>query len=298
MNVIETVSLTKRYGKSRGIAGLNLEVSSGEIFGFLGPNGAGKTTTIRLLLDLLHPDEGSASIFGLDSHSHAIDIHRRLGYMPGDVALYDDMTGQEYLNLMASFRRTGTRRLKEIQERLALDLRKKTRAYSKGMKQKLAIIQAFMSDPELLVLDEPTLGLDPLVQREFYEMLLEERARGKTVFLSSHILTEVERVCDRIGIVREGELVDVETVPGLKRKKIRKMRVTLSEEIPAADIHLEGAEVTAVNGRSLDLLVRGETLPLLRSLCALPVEDLSFPEASLEDTFMQYYGEVHGEAVH
>jgi ABC-2 type transport system ATP-binding protein len=290
MNVIETTGLTKHYGKARGVIDLGLAVSSGEIFGFLGPNGAGKTTTIRLLLDLLHPEQGYARVFGLDSHAGAMEIHRRLGYVPGDVILYDDMSGQEYLALMSSFRAGGSRRLKELQERLDLDLKKKTRAYSKGMKQKLAIIQALMPDPELLILDEPTLGLDPLVQREFYEILLAEKARGKTIFLSSHILPEVERVCDRVGIVRAGQLVDVETVAGLKRKKIRRMHITLTREVPAGDIRLEGATIITVKGREIDLRVAGDTLPLLRALCALPIEDLSFPEASLEDTFMQFYG--------
>jgi ABC-2 type transport system ATP-binding protein len=231
MNVIETTGLTKHYGKSRGIQDLNLAVTAGEIFGYLGPNGAGKTTTIRLLLDLLHPGRGQARIFGLDSHRGSMQIRRRLGYIPGEVVFYDGMTGQEYLSLMASFRPHDSRRQKELQDRLGLDLKKKTRAYSKGMKQKLAIIQAFMHDPELLILDEPTLGLDPLVQRQFYESLLEEKGRGKTVFLSSHILTEVERVCDRIGIVRSGELVDVETVAGLKRKKIRRMHILMERDI-------------------------------------------------------------------
>jgi ABC-2 type transport system ATP-binding protein len=291
MNVIEISGLTKHYGKARGIVDLNLSVPPGEIFGFLGPNGAGKTTTIRLLLDLLHPERGRASLFGLDSHGYSLEIRRRLGYIPGDVVLYDDMTGREYLSLMSGFRNGAAPRLKELQERLGLDLKKKTRAYSKGMKQKLAIIQAFMHDPELLILDEPTLGLDPLVQREFYELLLGEKARGKTVFLSSHILPEVERVCDRVGIVRSGELVDVETVSGLKRKKIRRMHVTLTEELPVSEIHIEGAEVVRVNGKELELRVKGETLPLLRALCGLPIEDMSFPEASLEDTFMQFYGE-------
>ena len=290
MSIIETTALTKHYGKVVGVRDLNLAVEAGEIFGFLGPNGAGKTTTIRLLLDLLHPERGKARIFGLDSHGGSMDIRRRLGYIPGEVVFYDDMTGQEYLALMGSFRPGASRRQKELQERLGLDLRKKTRSFSKGMKQKLAIIQAFMHDPELLILDEPTLGLDPLVQREFYEMLLEEKARGKTVFLSSHILPEVERVCDRVGIVRAGELVDIETVAGLKRKKIRHMRIILSRDIAREEVLLDGAEIIRLKGRELEIVVRGETLPLLRQLCSLPVEDMSFPEASLEDTFMQFYG--------
>jgi ABC-2 type transport system ATP-binding protein len=290
MNVIETRDLTKHYGKLTGVSSLSFSVSGGEIFGFLGPNGAGKTTTIRLLLDLLHPEQGSAKIFGLDSRLFSTEIRRRLGYIPGEVVLYDGMTGMEFLKLMSSFRSGGDRRLKELRDRLDLDLRKKTRAYSKGMKQKLAIIQAFMHDPELLILDEPTLGLDPLVQHEFYEILLEEKARGKTVFLSSHILTEVERVCDRVGIVRSGQLVDLETISGLKLKKVRRMHIIFSREVPVEELGFEGADIVRVKGRELELRVRGETAAVLKRLCSLPVEDMSFPEASLEDTFMQYYG--------
>ena len=290
MNVIETQNLTKHYGRATGVSSVTLSVRGGEIFGFLGPNGAGKTTTIRLLLDLLHPEKGNATIFGLDSHVSSADIRRRLGYIPGEVVLYDGMTGIEYLSLMSSFRSGGDRRLAELRDRLDLDLKKKTRAYSKGMKQKLAIIQAFMHDPELLILDEPTLGLDPLVQHEFYELLLEEKARGKTVFLSSHILTEVERVCDRVGIVRSGELVDLETVSGLKLKKVRRMHIIFSRDVPMEELQFDGAEVIKLRGRELELQVRGGTAALLKRLCSLPVEDLSFPEASLEDTFMQYYG--------
>ncbi len=289
--LIETKSLTKYYGKTRGIESLDLSVIAGEIFGFLGPNGAGKTTTIRLLLDLLYATRGSARIFGLDTHRYSIDIRRRLGYIPGDVKLYDGMTGKEYLRLMGSFHNEHDGRLKELQGRLDLDLNRQTRAYSKGMKQKLAIIQAFMHDPELLILDEPTLGLDPLMQMEFYEIMLEEKARGKTIFLSSHILPEVERVCDRVGIVRSGSLVAIETVADLKRRKIRRMHITLSREVPPEEIKLDGCEIISLNGKELEIRVYGNIPRLLEDLRQLPVEDLAFPEASLEDAFMQFYGE-------
>jgi len=291
--VIATENLTKYYGKNRGVIDLSLEVNSGEIFGFLGPNGAGKTTTIRLLLNLIHPTKGKAEIFGLDSRSDSLEIRNRLGYLPGDVVLYDGMTGNEFLRLMGSFHKGNNgRRLKEIQEILELDLSRQTRAYSKGMKQKLAIIQAFMNDPELLVLDEPTLGLDPLVQHKFYELLLSEKARGKTVFLSSHILPEVERVCDRVGIVRDGRLVSIENVSDLKFKKIRHMELSLSHEVSLDELKIEGVEILSVKDTIVQLKVSGNLPNLLKQICKLPIEDMAFPEATLEDTFMEFYGEA------
>lgn len=290
--VIKTVGLTKYYGKTRGIEDLNLEIDEGEIFGFLGPNGAGKTTTIRLLLNLIRPTRGSAHIFGIDIRHNSLEIRQRLGYVPGDVVLYDGMTGMDYLRLMGSFHHNHDgRRLKELQERLELDLTRKARTYSKGMKQKLVIIQAFMNDPELLVLDEPTLGLDPLIQRQFYDLMLEEKSHGKTIFLSSHILPEVERVCDRVGIVRKGHLVDIERVDTLKHRKVRRMELILSRELAEDEIKLEGVDILGVNGRRVELRVHGDVPRLLEQLCQLPVEDMSFPEASLEDTFMEFYGE-------
>lgn len=292
--VIATEKLTKFYGKSRGVVELDLEVNEGEIFGFLGPNGSGKTSTIRLLLDLIHPTSGCAKVFGLDSHRHSLEIRSRLGYIPGDVVLYDGMTGSEFLRLMGSFHKANDgHRLKELQERLDLDISRQTRTYSKGMKQKLAIIQAFMNDPELLVLDEPTLGLDPLMQREFYNLLLSEKARGKTIFLSSHILPEIERVCDRVGMVRDGRLVSVERVSELKHKKVRRMELFLSRELSPKELKLDGVEILSIKGRHIELKVSGNIQKLLKQLSELPIEDMAFPDATLEDTFMEFYGENH-----
>ena len=292
MAIIKTYGLTKYYGKICGIKSLDLEVDKGEIFGFLGPNGSGKTTTIRLLLGLIRPTRGQAEVFGLDTHRNSLEIRQCLGYVPGDVVLYDGLTGGEFLALMGSFHQGHDgRRLKELQERLELDLSRQTRAYSKGMKQKLAIIQAFMNDPKLLILDEPTLGLDPLMQRQFYDLLLEEKSRGKTIFLSSHILPEVERVCDRVGIVRGGHLVDIELVADLKRKKIRRMHLIFSREMAQDELKLKGVDIISIKGKQVELKVHGEIPSLLKQLCQLPIEDMSFPEASLEDTFMEFYEE-------
>ncbi|MDO8750539.1 MAG: ABC transporter ATP-binding protein [Dehalococcoidia bacterium] len=289
-NVITTSDLTRYYGPIRGIDGVNLNVRQGEVFGFLGPNGAGKTTTIRILLDMIRPTSGSAQVFGLDVRRDSVQIRRRLGNLPGDVALYDTLRGMEVLKLLGSFRGpAGTRRVPELAERLSLDLSRTVRAYSHGMKQKLAIIQAFMHDPELLILDEPTLGLDPLMQHEFYSLVMEEKARGKTVFLSSHILPEVERVCDRVGIIREGRLVAVEEVESLKRKKLRKMDLVLKEEPSEAMLRLPGAQLVRRDGMRLEYLVSGEVAALLKEVAKLPVQDIVFPEPTLEEAFLEFY---------
>jgi ABC-2 type transport system ATP-binding protein len=291
-DIISTKGLTKYYGKVRAVNNLDLAVAAGEIFGFLGPNGAGKTTTIRVLLNLIRPSSGSASIFGMDTCRDYVEVHRRLGYIPSDAVFYNGMTGREYLSLMAGFRGNNSRkRLIELQDRFELDLDRQTSAYSRGMKQKLALIQAFMSDPELLILDEPTLGLDPLMQHSFNNLLIEERERGKTVFLSSHLLPEVERVCDRVGIIKEGEMVTVEEIDNLKRKRVRHIDLYLNKEIPVEDIKLADTEILEINGKLVRLRFSGQTPELLKQLSNLPLDDIVFPEASLEDTFMEYYGE-------
>jgi len=291
MAVIVTEKLTKYYGKVRGIEALDLAVEQGEVFGFLGPNGAGKTTTIRLLLDLIRPSAGKACIFGLDVNTNSLSIRQRTGYVPGDVVLYDGLTGTDFLKLMGSFRGGyAASRVKELQDRLDLDLSRQSRAYSKGNKQKLAVVQAFASDPELLILDEPTTGLDPLIQKRFYDLILEEKKRGKTVFFSSHILPEVERVCDRVGMVKDGRLVAVERIDDLKHKKVRHMEVTFARDVDAAELAVPGVEVLTLAERHADLRISGNITTLLQKLAALPVEDMSFPEANLEDSFMAFYG--------
>lgn len=287
---IRTFGLTKYYGAQRGIEDLDLEVRQGEIFGFLGPNGAGKTTTIRLLLDLLRPTRGRAEVFGLDATRDSVEVRRRIGYIAGDVAFFDSMKGRELLSLLNGIRRIKPR-VTELAERLDLNLDRPIRAYSTGMKQKLAILQALSHDPDLLILDEPTAGLDPLMQQEFHGILQEEKQRGKTIFLSSHLLHEVERVCDRIGIVRDGFLVDVEEVLDLKRKKVRKLELTLTREVQPADLPPNGVDVLRIEGRRVEMAVHGDLHELLSHLATLPIEDFVFPEATLEETFMRFYGD-------
>ncbi|MBI4310684.1 MAG: ABC transporter ATP-binding protein [Chloroflexi bacterium] len=289
-HAIVTESLTKYYGAHRGIEGIDLQVRQGEVFGFLGPNGAGKTTTLRILLDILRPTSGAARIFGLDCQKDSVAIRRRLGNIPGDIALYDSLTGKALLGLLASFRgQEGGRRAVELAERFDLDLGRQVRAYSRGMKQKLAIIQAFMHDPDLYLLDEPTLGLDPLMQREFYTLLHEEHARGKTIFLSSHILSEVERLCQRVAIVKEGRLLLSEDVDVLKQRKVRKLQVRLKNEVSREGLRLPGAELVRMDGREAEFLVQGEPGELLRALAGLPLEEVTFPEPTLEEAFLEFY---------
>jgi ABC-2 type transport system ATP-binding protein len=292
LNVIQTYGLTKYYGKVVGVENLNLEVRPGEIFGFLGPNGAGKTTTIRLLMDLLRPTKGRAEIFGLDIGTHSLEIRRRLGNLPGEVALYENLSGVEFLQLMASLHgNANSRRRDELAQRLDIDLSRKIHTYSRGMKQKVAIIQALMHDPELLVLDEPTSGLDPLIQREFYDLLNEEKQKGKTVFLSSHILPEVERVCDRVGLLRRGLLVAVENIEDLKTRRVRKIQLTLREKVPEESLRIPGTSLSHYRDCQAELTVYGHIGELVPRLADLPLEDIVFPEATLEDTFMRFYDE-------
>jgi len=292
VNVIQTYGLTKYYDKVRGVEALDLEVKSGEIFGFLGPNGAGKTTTIRLLLDIIRPTRGRAEIFGLDIRAHSLDIRQRLGNLPGDVSLYENLSGEEFLSFIGRLHHNHDgKRKDELAKRLDIDLSRKIRTYSKGMKQKVAIIQALMNDPELLILDEPTSGLDPLVQREFYDLLKEERERGKTVFLSSHILPEVERVCERVGILRDGLLVAVENIDDLKTRRVRKLELILKEEVPTDKLNISDTKLLYYRDKHAELEVYGHIGDFIPKLAELPLEDIVFPEATLEDTFMKYYSE-------
>ncbi|RPI23872.1 MAG: ABC transporter ATP-binding protein, partial [Actinobacteria bacterium] len=258
---ISTSSLSTYYGKTPGIVDLDLEVQVGEIFGFLGPNGAGKTTTIRTLMDLLRPTSGSATILGLSSHRDSVEVKRRTGYLPGDLAMWKQMTARQLLLYLGNLRSIDvTAALAKYAERLDIDLDRKVGDYSSGNRQKIGIIQAFMHEPELLILDEPSAGLDPLMQQEFYRMVDEVKAQGRTIFLSSHILPEVERVADRVGIVRKGHLVAVETVENLKAKARRQIHLTFAAPVAAAEFAgIDGVESAESfhEGRGVTVSVTG-----------------------------------------
>jgi ABC-2 type transport system ATP-binding protein len=286
--------LTKRYGSIPALTDLNLDVEEGEALGFLGLNGAGKTTTIRILLDLLRPTRGKASIFGHDCQTAGLEARASVGYLPAEMGIYPDLTGREVLDLLAglSSRAVEMKFRSELQERFDFPdsvLGRKLREYSTGMKRKLGLIQAFQSDPRLLILDEPTEGLDPLMQEAFHNLLADARARGRTVFMSSHVLSEVDRMCDRVAVLRNGELVLLATVEERRKMAARRVRVFLDAEansapdLPAGIILLEGGP------RVLNLMVEGPLGPLLRSIQGMPVVDIEVEEPKLEDVIMKYY---------
>ena len=269
---------------------LNFSVSKGEIFGFLGPNGAGKTTTIRMLLDLLRPSFGKIHIFGKEIYDHSLEIRRRSGYLPGNFSAYGNMTGIDFLRFAGSMRRTSPKLQSSLIDRFQLskeDLSQKVKHLSHGTLQKLGITQAFFHQPELLILDEPTIGLDPLMQEEFYRLLFEVQNKGKTIFFSSHNLAEVEKICHRIAIIRDGKLVALETLESLKKKKVRRLKFILKE--PADELKLPGANLVKQKDLYYEYLVEGDIKPLLQKLSSLPIDDLIFPEPDLEEVFMAYY---------
>lgn len=284
--------LTKAYGRSRGVVDLTFSVSPGEVFGYLGPNGAGKTTTIRTLLDLIRPTSGEATILGQDSRRGSIEIHRRTGYLPGEGGLYGRLTGAEYLSYLASLRDgVDWGYTLELAERLDCDLSVKIRALSHGNRQKVAVIQAFMHRPELLVLDEPTQGLDPLVQQAFHEMVEDVRREGRTVFLSSHVMPEVERLCDRVAIIREGRLVAVEDVGDLRARQVRALDIHFARPVPAEPFErLPNVRGVEAQGDTLRLTIAGPMDPVVKEAARYEIVDLQSHEPSLEDVFLTYYG--------
>ncbi|MFN8513237.1 MAG: ABC transporter ATP-binding protein [Chloroflexia bacterium] len=291
--VIETTALTKRYSANRGIKNVNLTVGQGEVFGFLGPNGAGKTTTIRTLLDFLHPTSGRALLFGLDSQRDSVAIRARLGILPTEFTLDDRLTGDDLLRLFARLR--GVRDLgyaRELAGRLDADLRRPMRRLSRGNKQKIGLIAALFHRPDLLILDEPTGGLDPLVQEEFLAIVAETKAEGRTIFLSSHILSEVERVCDRVAIIRDGEIVTIETIAGLLNRKLRYLTLTFDAPVDASPFAaLPGIDGVKRDGATIRMtLSDGQQLDRVIKLAAThTIVDFRLDHPSLEENFLSFY---------
>ncbi|HYQ79691.1 MAG TPA: ABC transporter ATP-binding protein [Solirubrobacterales bacterium] len=295
--VIETEALTKRYGGHRGIEDVTFSVRPGEVFGFLGPNGAGKTTTIRTLLDLIHPTAGSARLFGLDSRRDSVAIRARLGNLPGDFGFGRETPGREALQLLARVRGVdGTARAEELAARFRADLDRPLGQLSRGNRQKIGLILATFHRPELLILDEPTGGLDPLMQEEFLALVAEERDRGCAVFLSSHELDEVQRVCDRVGIVRGGRLIAVERMADLLGKARRRFTVELADPDGAERLRsLPGVEDLAADGSRVSFSAGGDLDAVVRELAGHHVVDLEATHPSLEEVFLGYYDEGEEE---
>jgi ABC-2 type transport system ATP-binding protein len=290
--VIQTEKLTKWYGKSRGIEDIDLSVKEGEVFGFLGPNGSGKTTTIRILLDFIRASSGRARLFGMDAHGESTRIRSRIGYLPGEYGMYEKMTAAEYLQFLGSLRSDKEPPLKDrLVERFGLDVSPRIKSFSHGNKQKLALVQAFMHDPELLILDEPTNGLDPLIQQQFYELILEVKERGKTIFFSSHILSEVERVCDRVAILREGKLVVLHEISDLKKFRLKTIEVTFKRELDESIFRLEGVRKIEKNAHTIRLWIDANINGILRIISEYPIDNISCRDASLEDIFLEYYSQ-------
>jgi ABC-2 type transport system ATP-binding protein len=285
--------LTKDYGQHRGIFDLNLEVDEGEAFGFIGPNGAGKTTTLRLLMDLIRPDRGRASILGMDTQRDGVKIRRLTGYLPGESPEYPNHTGERIIDLLAHLRGgVDPKRVTDLAKRFELDLHRKYRTYSHGNKQKVWLIQAFMHDPQLLFLDEPTTGLDPLMQQTFRELIKEARERGATIFLSSHVLPEVQEICDRIGVVHDGSLRQVGTMEELRISHVHRVDATVSTALDAARLtKIPGVASVIISDHHLQCTVTGTMEPLLQMLLPAGVVTLDSTEMSLEEIFLAQYGQ-------
>ena len=290
---IETKKLSKYYGKARGIVDVDLTVNEGEIFGFIGPNGAGKSTTIRTLLGLIKKSGGSASIFGMDCEKDKVKILAEVGYLPGEVFYYDKMRAIDLLRYSASFyKKDCTKRIQELADALALDLNKKIEDMSLGNKKKVGIVQGLLHSPRLIILDEPTSGLDPLMQRTFFDLIQRENERGATVLFSSHILGEVQRICDRVAIIKEGRIVDLRRIDEMRKSSYKKVNITT--ESPLVDFSLPGAAKIAQDGAQTSFLYNGEINALFAALAGLSLVNADVSEPELEEIFLHYYED--GEA--
>ena len=293
MHAIETSGLTKRYASTTAVAGLNLRVEPGQVFGFLGPNGAGKSTTIRMLLALQRPTRGRAAVLGLDAAQDSIEIHHRTGYLPGDLELFPRLTGRQHITWFARARGIHDGALaRQLIDRFKVVTDRPVRELSKGNRQKIGLVLAFMHRPELLILDEPTSGLDPLIQHEFEELLRETAAEDRTVFLSSHDLDEVQRTTDRVAIIKDGKLVAEDTVDGLRRSAPRTVEVRFRHPVDPGELSaVDGVTVTASSGRHLTLSLTGEIGPVLTVIAARDPVDLTVRPADLDELFLAYYRE-------
>lgn len=289
--IVETRDLSVYYGRHRGIEDVNLSVEQGEVFGFLGPNGAGKTTTQRVLLDVIHPSGGKAMIFGQDCQKEGVEIRRRIGYLPGELSLYRNMKGLAFLDMLASLHENplDPHYRQQLFERLDLDPSRRMKEYSRGNKQKIGIIAAFMNKPDLLILDEPTSGLDPLVQQTVMELVQEVKEDGRTVFFSSHILPEVQAVCDRVGIIREGHLIKTERIEALTTQSFKRVHLTFEIVPPADTFAMKGVSETGREDHTVMLEVRDGLSKVLEAAMPFGIVDIETPPVTLEEIFLAFY---------
>lgn len=293
--VIEIDQLSKAYGKIQAVKGISIRVEQGEIFGFLGPNGAGKTTTIRCMLDVIRPTSGSIRVLGFDAQRDRHALHQRIGYLPGDVRLPGEMTGKQIINYFSQIQGLQPVLLQDLVARFDVEMKRPLKGYSKGMRQKIGIVLAFMCDPDVLILDEPTSGLDPLLQKTFNEFLLEEQARGKTVFMSSHIMSDVEKVCQRVAVIRKGELVTVEEVETLREKAGQRVTVEFEGNAtvtPNEMAYVPGVSDVTVSKGLYHMNMSGTMDPLIKALSRYEVLRLQVEEAPLEEVFLKFYEDV------
>ncbi len=290
MSIIKTSKLTKFYGEIKGIENLDLEIEEGEVFGFIGPNGAGKSTTIRTILGLMFPTSGSAEIFGKEVFKHGPEIRKDIGYLPSEVFYYDNMRVKDLLTYSASFyNKDCSKRTAELVEIMGLDVNRKIDDLSYGNKKKVGIVQGLQHSPKLIILDEPTGGLDPLMQNTFFDLLKEEQEKGATIFFSSHILSEVQRLCDRVAIIKEGEIIKVENVKDLLRNNYRKFRLEPKSKVTKVMFEIEGVNNLDIDEEFVSFLFRGDLNKMTKIIAGIDLHSLWVEEPSLEEIFMHYY---------
>ncbi len=290
-NIIEIKNLSKDYGNGKGIFNVNFSVKKGEVFGFLGPNGAGKTTTIRNLMGFVIPDHGSCTINNMDCYKDAAKIQESLGYLAGEIAFLDDLTGKQMLEFIASMKGIKDKtRMYELMELFELDPKGKIKKMSKGMKQKIGIICAFMNNPDIIILDEPTSGLDPLMQNRFVDLILEEKEKGKTIFMSSHIFEEIERTCDKTAIIKDGKIVAIEDIKSLKEKKRKSYIITFNSTESADSFLNEGLDIINRHKEKITVSVKDDINILLKKLVNYDIKDIDVKLQSLEEIFLHFYG--------
>jgi len=289
VNIIETTNLTKFYGKARGIVDVSFKVDEGEIFGFIGPNGAGKSTTIRLFLSLIYPTSGEAKIFGKDCIKFGPEIRQDIGYLPSEVFYYEGMKVRDLLKYSASFyKKDCTKRMHELSELMELDLKRRIDDLSYGNKKKVGIVQGLLHSPKLIVLDEPTAGLDPLMQQNFFNLIREENQRGATVFFSSHILGEVQRLCSRVAIIKEGGIINIQDIKTLQKDNYKKIRIT-GAELDKKAFDFPGTSNLTVEDSSVSFFYKGDINQITQAISRLKLDDVVIEEPTLEEIFIHYY---------